>query len=306
MHEWRRSGTRGGVSTGLVYRPELSWIALNPAPHQRSIIVDIAIGTPRYSCPLPDRVEQDAEPATLIPGRIQILIVLRRELVVSEERDGVTWTFPVKLDTGWKDMDRYIGIVPEFHRQDIAREMPGRRRDQGGNAQRGSRRSESLQHLSSPPPVTYRRTVFQHDMLVLVSFPTLGQTCDGLVVCARPALMRAERDRAPSIACGALQRCICMFISSGPGIMPSFRSAMIRSDPTTTRATINTPNASAITLLVLSGPVVTCRKNTRWMPICAIASTVRPRETPPVQSSDVLATQNEMAVRTTARANPIV
>ena len=38
--------------------------------------------------------------------------------------------------------------------------------------------------------------------------------------------------------------------------MLSFRSAMIRSDPTTTRATINTPNASAITLLVLSGPVV--------------------------------------------------
>src|SRR5258708_39454443 len=128
--------------------------------------------------------------------------------------------------------------------------MPGRGRDQGGNAQRGSRRSESLQHLSSPPPVVYRRTVFQHDMLVLVSFPTLGQTCDGLVVCARLTLMR-EGDRAPSIACGDLPCCLARFISSGPGIKPSFRRAIIRSDPTTTRATSNTPNASAMTLLVL-------------------------------------------------------
>src|SRR5260370_33702832 len=106
--------------------------------------------------------------------------------------------------------------------------------------------------------------------------------------------------------CDALQCCICRFIISAAGIMLSFRSAMIKSDPTTTRATISTPKASAITLLVLSGPVVTCRKNTRWTPICAIARTVRPREIPPPQSSDVLATQNDVALRTTARANPIV
>src|SRR5258708_34495722 len=105
MHEWRRSGTRGGVSTGLVYRPELSWIALNPAPHQRSVVVDITIWTPRYSCPLPHRIDKHAKSAALISGRIQILIVLRGELVVCEECHRVTWTFLVKLDTRRKDMD---------------------------------------------------------------------------------------------------------------------------------------------------------------------------------------------------------
>ena len=34
-------------------------------------------------------------------------------------------------------------------------------------------------------------------------------------------------------------------------------------DPATTRVTMSMPNASASTLLVLSGPVVMCRKNTR-------------------------------------------
>lgn len=34
-----------------------------------------------------------------------MLIVLRGELVVCEECNGVTWTFLVKLNTGWKDMD---------------------------------------------------------------------------------------------------------------------------------------------------------------------------------------------------------
>src|SRR3984893_1920248 len=140
-------------------------------------------------------------------------------------------------------------------------------------------------------------------MLALVLFPTLGQTCDDLVVCAHPTLIRNQPNRA---TCHALQCCICRFISSAAGIILSFRSAMIKSDPTTTRATISTPNASAITLLVLSGPVVTCRKNTKWIPICAMARTVKPRETPPTQSSDVLATQNDMAVRTTARPSPIV
>src|SRR5216683_1782790 len=102
----RRGGrTRGGKRTGLVYSTELSRIALNPASHQCSVVVDIAIRTPRYSCSLPYRVEEDAEPATLISGRIQILIVLRSELVVCEERNRVTRTFLIKLDAGWKDMN---------------------------------------------------------------------------------------------------------------------------------------------------------------------------------------------------------
>ena len=50
---------------------------------------------------------------------------------------------------------------------------------------------------------------------------------------------------------------------------------MIHNEPAMIRSiTIRTPNASAMTLLTLSGPVVMCRKNVRWTPICAIASTV--------------------------------
>ena len=83
------------------------------------------------------------------------------------------------------------------------------------------------------------------------------------------------------------------------------RFAMIQIEPAATRSTMRMP-ASARTLLVLSGPVVMCRKNTRCTPIWAIARTASPRSTPGAQSSDVLATQNDIAVRATARTGPIV
>jgi hypothetical protein len=82
-----------------MYSAELSRIALNPASHQRSVVVDITIWTPRYSCPLPHRVDENAEPATLISGRIEIFVVLRGELVVCEKCNRVAWTFLIKLDT---------------------------------------------------------------------------------------------------------------------------------------------------------------------------------------------------------------
>jgi hypothetical protein len=47
-----------------------------------------------------------------------------------------------------------------------------------------------------------------------------------------------------------------MFISSAGGIMFSFKLDMIHSEPAATIVTMSTPNASASTLLVLSGPVV--------------------------------------------------
>ena len=59
------------------------------------------------------------------------------------------------------------------------------------------------------------------------------------------------------------QCCICRFISSAGAVMLSFRFVMIQSDPAITRKTMRMPNASASTLLVLSGPVVMCRKKTR-------------------------------------------
>jgi hypothetical protein len=88
-----------------VHSPEFSQITLYPASHQGGVVVDITIGTPRYSFPLPDRVEEDAESPALISRRIEMLIVLRGELIIREECNRVTQAFLIKLDTGWQDLD---------------------------------------------------------------------------------------------------------------------------------------------------------------------------------------------------------
>src|SRR3984957_1442523 len=66
VREGCRSRTRGGESAGLVYSAKFSWITLDPASHQGGVVIDVAIWTPGYSCPLPHRIEKDAELATLI------------------------------------------------------------------------------------------------------------------------------------------------------------------------------------------------------------------------------------------------
>jgi hypothetical protein len=67
-----------------------------------------------------------------------------------------------------------------------------------------------------------------------------------------------------TLSCDALQCCILMLIGALDGIiMFAFISAMIHIVPATTTNTMSKPKASASTLFVLSGPLVTCRKNTR-------------------------------------------
>src|SRR5229473_1451008 len=105
VREWRRSRARGGKGAGLVHSTEFSRITLDPTSHQRSVVVDITIWTPRYSCPLPYRVEEDAESARLISGRIEILVVLRGELVVREQRNRVASRILIKLHTCREGMD---------------------------------------------------------------------------------------------------------------------------------------------------------------------------------------------------------
>src|SRR5215467_8399391 len=102
------------------------------------------------------------------------------------------------------------------------------------------------------------------------------------------------------------QRCMRRSISSRPGISMLLRSVMIHSEPATTRNTMSTPNASASTLLVLSGPVVMWRKKTRCTPIWAMASTARPSGMPGGQINEVFATQKDVPVRITATASPTV
>ncbi len=79
---------------------------------------------------------------------------------------------------------------------------------------------------------------------------------------------------------------------------------MIHSEPPITRNTISKPNASASTLLVLSAPVVMCRKNTRCTPICAIASTMMATGIDGCQTRSVPAMKNDVAVSRIASPRP--
>jgi hypothetical protein len=54
-----------------------------------------------------------------------MLIVLRGELIVREDCNRMASTFLIELHTRRKDLDRYIGIIPEFHREHVSREVPG-------------------------------------------------------------------------------------------------------------------------------------------------------------------------------------
>jgi hypothetical protein len=49
------------------------------------------------------------------------------------------------------------------------------------------------------------RALFRHAMVAFVLFPTLGQTCEDLVVCAHPTSIRNRLDRAPSPICSMLR-----------------------------------------------------------------------------------------------------
>jgi len=62
LHEWRRSHARSGKRSGLMHSNRtFSDTCIRPLINARR--VDIAIWTPRYSCPLPYRVEEDTRPA---------------------------------------------------------------------------------------------------------------------------------------------------------------------------------------------------------------------------------------------------
>ena len=67
---------------------------------------------------------------------------------------------------------------------------------------------------------------------------------------------------------------------------------------------MSTPKASARTLLVLSGPVVTCRKNTRCTPICAMASTASAIGMLGVQTRSSAGSRKATTVSSAASAEP--
>src|SRR5262249_50971695 len=90
------------------------------------------------------------------------------------------------------------------------------------------------------------------------------------------------------------------------GIRLLLRLAKIQTEPAMTRKTISRPKARARMLFVLSGPLPRCRKNTRWTPICAKASTTNPTGMPGAQSKLVCDTMNEAIVARIARPSPAV
>ena len=58
--EGHRSRIRGGKRAGLVNGSEFFRIALDPASHDRGIVINIGKRTPRNARPFPGRVQEDA------------------------------------------------------------------------------------------------------------------------------------------------------------------------------------------------------------------------------------------------------
>src|SRR4029077_15395713 len=112
-------------------------------------------------------------------------------------------------------------------------------------------------------------------------------------------------DRSPFVGLRHAQWAFSAYCA-GIGIILLLRLAMIQTEPVITRKTISTPKARARILFVLSGPLPRCRKNTRWTPICAKASTINPTGMPGGQSKLVCATTNDAIVARIASPNPTV
>lgn len=60
--------------------------------------------------------------------------------------------------------------------------------------------------------------------------------------------------------------CMCIGRSVDSGSMFWLKCVIAQIEPNTTRHTMSTPKASAITLLALSGSVVMCKKKIEWIP----------------------------------------
>jgi hypothetical protein len=78
---------------------------------------------------------------------------------------------------------------------------------------------------------------------------------------ARPEICTTQAVAASPFRPVSPHPCIC--VGRSIGIMLRFKLYMIHGEPTISSITIRTPNASAITLLVLSGPGVMWMKKTR-------------------------------------------
>src|SRR6266581_6693460 len=80
--ERRRSRAGGRKGAGLVHDTELLRVTLDPASHDRRIVVGVSVRTPGYSRPLPRCIEEHDEFAGLISRRIKILVAVRGELAI--------------------------------------------------------------------------------------------------------------------------------------------------------------------------------------------------------------------------------
>ncbi len=87
--------------------------------------------------------------------------------------------------------------------------------------------------------------------------------------------------------------------------MLEFMLLMIQTEPPISSTTNRTPKASAMTLLMLSGPVVMWRKNTRCTPIWAMAKTITATGTAGAHTNLACTTAKEQTVSRVASARPM-
>ena len=111
--------------------------------------------------------------------------------------------------------------------------------------------------------------------------------------------------RQVDVFVGSFEMCHSIPITERIAVHPTaVATDMIHNEPPITTKTIKSPKASANTLLVLSGPVVMCRKKTRCPPICAIASTMMATGMRGCQTRLVPAIKNDVAVSRMASPRP--
>src|SRR5579862_3811453 len=72
---------------GLADGTKLFWIALDPAHHDRRIVVGISVWAPSYLRTAPGGVKEDEELAALITRWIKVFVTVCRKLTVGENRD---------------------------------------------------------------------------------------------------------------------------------------------------------------------------------------------------------------------------
>src|SRR5882724_5923436 len=137
---------RRSVISGLVHLTETLGIALSPTASECRIVVDEDVGAIRDRLTLVQRVDEDEELAILIPGWVQVFLVLPAELPIVEERVAATVRRGIGIEPGGQERRHRGRRRPKLDVEKVRRVVPRRRWIEGRLASRRQRIVEASQH----------------------------------------------------------------------------------------------------------------------------------------------------------------